>query len=145
MMCTNCEEVHWRLVDLGVDHACGLVCLLRVIGGRIGIIALPSVMDVMVSNDTERVKNALGGSVVVERSLVPNLSSRAILIGSAPYASLEDLIVSVVVNEQLTWYVELVRELLSIGNVREGLRWGWINEVLDRYGVKRKFLSLISP
>ena len=140
----TCTDIHWRLVELGVDHACGLASLLRAIGNRLGIFDVPNVIDVMVYGAHDTVKSALGSYVVVERSLVPELSSRAILIGGVPYASIEDLIVSVVVNTDTPWYVELVRELLMNDWVRGNLRWEWVNEVLSRFGVRDVFNRVIS-
>ncbi|WP_243680498.1 hypothetical protein [Vulcanisaeta souniana] len=67
----TCDEVHWRLVELNIDHACGLASLVKIIGGRLGIFNIPNIIDVMVYNSYETVNHALGGSVVVERSLVP--------------------------------------------------------------------------
>lgn len=138
----DCGAIHWRLVELGVDHACGLASLLRVMGRRLGITEVPGFVDVMVHGDVDFVKAVLGGSVVIERSLVPNLFSRAVLISTVPYASLEDLVVSVVVNDD-PWYVDTVRELLGRDNVRLNLRWEWINEVLARYGVRERFEELV--
>ncbi|WP_054849362.1 hypothetical protein [Vulcanisaeta sp. JCM 14467] len=140
----TCYDVHWRLVELNVDHACGLASLLRVIGGRLGVFNVPEVVDVMVYGNYEMVKQALGGSVVIERSLVPGISSRAILIGSVPYASIEDLVVSTIVNADIPWYVGIIRELMANVNVRNSLRWEWINEVLSRFGVKELFNRVIS-
>ena len=140
----TCHDVHWRLVELNVDHACGLASLLRVIGVRLGVFNVPEVVDVMVYGNYEMVKQALGGSVVIERSLVPGISSRAILIGSVPYASIEDLVVSTVVNADIPWYVGIIRELMANVNVRNSLRWEWINEVLSRFGVKELFNRVIS-
>ncbi|BDR92564.1 hypothetical protein [Vulcanisaeta souniana] len=140
----TCDEVHWRLVELNIDHACGLASLVKIIGGRLGIFNIPNIIDVMVYNSYETVNHALGGSVVVERSLVPGLLSRAILIGSIPYASIEDVIVSVVVNRDLPWYIAIIRELMRNNNVRNNLRWEWINEVLNRFGFVRYFNEIIS-
>jgi hypothetical protein len=136
-----CGGVHWRLVELNVDHACGLISLLKVIGGRLGITDIPDFVDVMVHGSAEPVKEVLGSSIVIEQSLVPNLASRAILIGGVPYASLEDLVVSVVVNEE-PWYVGIIREILGRDSVRRNLRWEWINEVLSRYGAGDRFQRL---
>jgi hypothetical protein len=136
-----CGDVHWRLVELNVDHACGLISLLKVIGGRLGITDIPDFVDVMVHGSAEPVKEVLGSSIVIEQSLVPNLASRAILIGGVPYASLEDLVVSVVVNEE-PWYVGIIREILGRDSVRRNLRWEWINEVLSRYGAGDRFQRL---
>jgi hypothetical protein len=136
-----CGGVHWRLVELNVDHACGLISLLKVIGGRLGITDIPDFVDVMVHGPAEPVKEVLGSSIVIEQSLVPNLASRAILIGGVPYASLEDLVVSVVVNEE-PWYVGIIREILGRDSVRRNLRWEWINEVLSRYGAGDRFQRL---
>ncbi|WP_243671489.1 hypothetical protein [Vulcanisaeta sp. JCM 16161] len=72
-MSIACDEVHWRLVELNIDHACGLASLLKVIGERLGIFDVPDVIDVMVYGDHESVRQALGSSVIVERSLVPGL------------------------------------------------------------------------
>ncbi len=72
------------------------------------------------------------------------LLSRAILIGSIPYASIEDVIVSVVVNRDLPWYIAIIRELMRNNNVRNNLRWEWINEVLNRFGFVRYFNEIIS-
>ena len=143
-MSITCEDVHWRLVELNVDHACGLASLLRIIGRRIGVIDVPDITDVILYNNREDILNALSGQVVVERALVPNLFSRAVLVGGVPYASIEDLVVSVVLNEDNPWYVDTVRRLLRIDSVREGLRWTWINEVLDRYGVRDRFRMITS-
>ncbi|WP_054857270.1 hypothetical protein [Vulcanisaeta sp. JCM 16159] len=139
----TCSEVHWRLVELNMDHACGLASILKVIGERLGILSIPDVVDVMVYGNYETAKQVLGNSVVLERSLVPGLFSRAILIGGIPYASIEDLIVSVVVNGDTPWYVDIVRELMRNNNVRNSLRWEWINEVLSRFGVTRIFNEII--
>ncbi|WP_054853016.1 hypothetical protein [Vulcanisaeta distributa] len=142
----TCSEVHWRLVELNMDHACGLASILKVIGERLGILSIPDVVDVMVYGNYETAKQVLGNSVVLERSLVPGgLFSRSILIGGIPYASIEDLVVSVVVNGgDVPWYVDIVRELMRNNNVRNSLRWEWINEVLSRFGVTRIFNEIIS-
>ena len=129
---------------MNIDHACGLASLLKVIGGRLGIFNIPNIVDIMVYDSYDTVNQALGDSVVVERSLVPGLLSRAILIGSIPYASIEDIIVSVVVNRGLSWYIAIIRELMRNSNVRNSLRWEWINEVLNRFGVARNFNEIIS-
>ena len=140
----TCDEVHWRLVELNIDHACGLASLLKVIGKRLGVFNVPDVIDIMIYGNYENAEQALNGLVIIERSLVPGLFSRAVLIGGVPYASIEDLIVSVVVNEDIPWYVSIIRELMRNPNVRNSLRWEWINEVLNRFGVKELFDKVIS-
>ncbi len=140
----TCEDAHWMLIELSVDHACGLASLLKVIGRRLGIFDIPDVIDVMIYGDYDLVKRVLGGSVVIEKSLVPGLSQRAILMGGIPYASIEDLVVSAVVNEDIPWYVGIIRELMMNANVRNSLRWEWINEVLSRFGVRELFNRVIS-
>ncbi|GAB6947981.1 hypothetical protein JCM16161A_21110 [Vulcanisaeta sp. JCM 16161] len=143
-MSIACDEVHWRLVELNIDHACGLASLLKVIGERLGIFDVPDVIDVMVYGDHESVRQALGSSVIVERSLVPGLFSRAVLIRSIPYASIEDLVVSVVINGDIPWYAALIKELIRNANVRNSLRWEWINEVLNRFNAVEIFNRIIS-
>ncbi|MGC8606625.1 MAG: hypothetical protein ACP5GZ_02745 [Vulcanisaeta sp.] len=143
-MGNDCEDVHWRLVELNVDHACGLASLLKVIGRRLGVFDVPDILDVMIYGDYESVSQALGGSVVIERSLVPGLFSRAILIRSIPYASIEDLVVSIVINWDIPWYVAIIKELMRNINVRSSLRWEWINETLNRFGFMGLFNKIIS-
>ncbi|ADN49725.1 hypothetical protein [Vulcanisaeta distributa] len=143
-MSTTCNEVHWRLVELNIDHACGLASLLKVIGKRLGVFDVPNIIDVMIYGNHEIVKQALGNTVIVERALVPGLLSRAILIGGIPYASIEDLVVSVTVNKDMPWYVGIIRELMANPNVKNSLRWEWINEVLNRFGVAELFNKIIS-
>ena len=144
VMRITCDEVHWRIVELNIDHACGLASLLKIIGERLSIFGVPDVVDVMVYGNYDTVKHALGGSVIIERSLVPGLFSRAILIGGIPYASIEDLVVSVVVNTDIPWYVAIIKDLMRNSNVRNNLRWEWINEVLSRFGVMGLLNKIIS-
>ncbi len=129
---------------MNIDHVCGLASLLKVIGKRLGVFDVPNIIDVMVYGNHEIVKQALGNTVIVERALVPGLLSRAILIGGIPYASIEDLVVSVTVNEDIPWYVGIIRELMANPNVKNSLRWEWINEVLNRFGVAELFNKIIS-
>ncbi|WP_054842690.1 hypothetical protein [Vulcanisaeta distributa] len=143
-MSITCDDVHWRLVELNIDHACGLASLLKIIGERLGIFDVPDVVDVLIYGDHEFVKQVLGSYVVIERSLVPDLFSRSVLIKGIPYASIEDLVVSVVVNSDIPWYVSLIKELIRNTNVRSGLKWEWINEVLNRFGAMEVFNKLIS-
>ncbi|WP_084019908.1 hypothetical protein [Vulcanisaeta thermophila] len=137
----DCEDLHWELTELGVDHACGLVSLLRVIGGRLGVGELPDVVDVMI-NPSDAPRVSIPG-VTIEFSLVPNVQGRAVYVGGAPFASLEDLVVSVVVNRGIPWYLGLVRKLLSNGGVRESLNWEWVYEILDRFNAKAEFMGLV--
>ncbi|WP_243680497.1 hypothetical protein [Vulcanisaeta souniana] len=51
---------------------------------------------------------------------------------------------SVVVNRDLPWYIAIIRELMRNNNVRNNLRWEWINEVLNRFGFVRYFNEIIS-
>lgn len=129
---------------MNIDHACGLASLLKVIGKRLGVFDVPNIIDVMIYGNHEIVKQALGNTVIVERALVPGLLSRAILIGGIPYASIEDLVVSVTVNKDMPWYVGIIRELMANPNVKNSLRWEWINEVLNRFGVAELFNKIIS-
>ncbi len=144
MAIITCSDVHWMLIELNIDHACGLASLLKVIGKRLGVFNVPNITDVMVYGNHEIVKQALGNTVIVERALVPGLLSRAILIGGIPYASIEDLVVSVTVNEDIPWYVDIIKELMANPNVKNSLKWEWINEVLNRFSVTGFFNKIIS-
>ncbi len=66
------------------------------------------------------------------------------LIRSIPYASIEDLVVSVVINGDIPWYAALIKELIRNANVRNSLRWEWINEVLNRFNAVEIFNRIIS-
>ncbi|WP_243671490.1 hypothetical protein [Vulcanisaeta sp. JCM 16161] len=52
--------------------------------------------------------------------------------------------VSVVINGDIPWYAALIKELIRNANVRNSLRWEWINEVLNRFNAVEIFNRIIS-
>ncbi len=116
--------------------------MIRVMGRRIGVNIEGDIVDVFVYNgDYERALGILGNSVIIERGLVPNVHSRIVMAGGVPHASLEDIIVSSLLNLDLPWYINAVKSILA-SRISQNLRWEWIYEVLTRFGMYDEFKRL---
>jgi len=138
--CGELEELHWRLNELGIDHAAGLLRTLSIIAPRFGLGEINDRVDFQVHySQVDRAKSV--GSFIVEPALVPNLASRSILICGVPHASIEDLVVSVVLNNDKPWYVAAVSNLVHV--IGDYLDWEWIMEVLHRFDKLSDFKRLL--
>jgi hypothetical protein len=135
------EELHWRLNEAGIDHAAGLLSTLSKIAHRLGLNPPRDGLDFQVYvGQIDAVHEILGG-IIVEPALVPNLASRAVLMCGVPHASLEDLVVSVVLNADKQWYIDTVRRIIEL--LGSSLNWEWIMETLHRFKQASIFKRLI--